>query len=197
MPNYAIKKTSVTRQKLYDINQTELKKRQTYLYANRVGKWAVLENFLLKFPTLNEQKFIDIPSRPLVPFLRSLLIRCIVDKTVPYYYWLPHPTLINVEVLWEKIKTYLLSPKHEDGKKKLNVLRSIGLNDDYESANILFESFCDAMLNQDNIISYEYSEKGIGVTFLDCVVSKYGEFFYIKHVWSTRFLTEGGERWYD
>lgn len=182
MPNYGIEKTSITRQKLYDITQTKLKKRQTSLYTIRVGKWPVLKNFLLKFLTLNEQKSIDVPSRPLVSFLRSLLVKCIVDKNIFYYYWLPHPTLINVELLWEKSIKYLLSPKRHDGSQKLNVFRSLGLSDNYESANILFEYFCTAILNQDNIMSYEISDNGISATFLDCVVSKYGEFVYIKHV---------------
>jgi hypothetical protein len=191
MPNYAIKKSFITRKKLYDIAQTELKNRQVYLYESRVGKWSTYENFLLTFPTINEQRFIDIPSRPLVSFLRSLLVNCIVEDNISYFFWLPHPTLINVELLWEKIITYLLSPKHVAGREKFNVFTSLGLSDNFESANILFEYFCNAILNQNNVMSYEISEKGISATFLDCVVSQYGHFVYIKHIWSTRFFTQG------
>lgn len=190
MPNFPIRKTYNTHKKLYEIEQAELKKRQTYLYFSRVGKWSVFQDFIRNFPTINDQRILDIPSRPLVPFLRCLLVKCINEDTVSKYYWLPHPTLINVELLWEKIITYLLSPKHRDGKEKLKKFRSIGITEDFESANRLFEYFCNAILNQDNIMSYEITDKGISVTFLDCVVSKYKKFIYIKHVWSTRFYTE-------
>lgn len=190
IPLHAIKKTEETFLILSTTDQILITARKAYLFPRRVGHWPVWADFETTFSSLQKWCVVDIPSRPLIAYCRSRLIHGIKNKRVHKLHWFPHSSLINAEVLWENIINYALNPTHPKGQHKFNLFRQLNLTNDAQSANLLAEFLCKAILNQKNIFSWQASNIGITVVFIETILSPYGRFIYLKHVWSTRFLTE-------
>lgn len=194
IPLHPIRKTEQSCAELYNTKQSDITARKVKLYPNRVGHWPVWLDFEKTFSSFQKRCVVDIPSRSLVAYFRSLLVYAIKNKLVHKRCWFPHSSLINAEVLWEKIMNYVLDPTHPKGQNKFKLLGQLNLTNDTRSANILAEYLCKAILNQKNIFSWSVSNIGISVVFIDTIVSPYGRFVYLKHVWTTRFYTEDPDK---